>query len=146
MILDLQKVHGDTTAVHAAHWLSSAVSDETTVDASELTTENLAELSAMVQADELSSTAAKEVLTEIVANGGSPRAIAEQKNLLQVSDEGAIAAIVDEVLADSANAKAVEDIKAGNERVIGFLVGQVMKKSAGKANPALAQKLLRERI
>lgn len=53
---------------------------------------------------------------------------------------------MDEVLADPANAKAMADIQAGNERVVGFLVGQIMKKSSGKANPALAQKLLRERM
>lgn len=146
MVLDLQKVHGAATAVRAAHWLSSVVSDETVVDASSLTTENLAELSAMIEANELSSTAAKEVLAEIIARGGSPRAVAEQKNLLQVSDKGTITAIVDEVLNDPANAKAVEDVKSGNERVIGFLVGQVMKKSAGKANPGLAQQLIKERL
>lgn len=67
-------------------------------------------------------------------------------NLLQVSDEGAIAKIVDEVLADSASQKAIEDIRNGNDKAIGFLVGQIMKKSKGKANPALAQKLIRERI
>ena len=66
--------------------------------------------------------------------------------MIQESDEGAIAAIVDEVLADPASAKAVADIKAGNDKVIGFLVGQIMKKSQGKANPALAQKLIRERL
>jgi aspartyl-tRNA(Asn)/glutamyl-tRNA(Gln) amidotransferase subunit B len=75
-----------------------------------------------------------------------PSEIAESKNLIQVSDESAIAAIVDEVLADPASAKAIQDIKNGNEKVIGFLVGQVMKKSAGKANPALAQKLIKERL
>ena len=75
-----------------------------------------------------------------------PEDIAKEKNLLQVSDEGAIAKIVEEVLVDPASAKAVADIKAGNDKAIGFLVGQIMKKSQGKANPALAQKLIRERI
>jgi aspartyl-tRNA(Asn)/glutamyl-tRNA(Gln) amidotransferase subunit B len=96
--------------------------------------------------NELSSTAAKDVFMELLVSTESPRAIAEAKNLLQVSDESAIGAIVDEVLADPANAKAMADIQAGNERVVGFLVGQIMKKSSGKANPALAQKLLRERM
>ncbi len=146
MILDLQQVHGKQTATRAAHWLSSVVSDEVLVDTSSLTTETLAELSAMVEVNELSSTAAKEVLVEVVEHGGSPRAIAEQKNLLQVSDEGAVASVVDEVLANPANAKAVSDVKAGNDKVIGFLVGQVMKKSAGKANPALTQKIIREKL
>ena len=67
-------------------------------------------------------------------------------NLLQVSDEGEIAKIVDEVMSDAASRKAIEDIRSGNDKAIGFLVGQIMKKSQGKANPALAQKLIRERL
>lgn len=147
MILEMKRVHGDKAAVRAAHWLSSVFTgEEESSEGAHLTSENLAELSVMVEANELSSTAAKEVLLEVATTGASPRAVAEQKNLLQVSDEGAIAVIVDEVIADPANARAVEDIRSGNEKVIGFLVGQVMKKSAGKANPALAQKLIRERV
>ena len=75
-----------------------------------------------------------------------PKAIAEAKNLLQVSDEGAIGAIVDEVMNDPASAASIADIKAGKDKAIGYLVGQVMKRSRGKANPALAQKLIRERL
>jgi aspartyl-tRNA(Asn)/glutamyl-tRNA(Gln) amidotransferase subunit B len=71
---------------------------------------------------------------------------AESKGYIQVSDEGAMVAIVDEVLSDPACAKAVADLKSGNEKVIGFLVGQVMKKSGGKANPGIAQKIIKERI
>jgi aspartyl-tRNA(Asn)/glutamyl-tRNA(Gln) amidotransferase subunit B len=82
----------------------------------------------------------------MLAGDKTPGQIAEERNLIQVSDEGAIAAIVDEVLADPASAQAVSDLKAGNDKVIGYLVGQVMKKSAGKANPALAQTLIRERV
>jgi len=105
--------------------------------------ESVIELSAMVEANELSSSAAKEIWFEMMRTSGSPRAIAEEKNLLQVSDEGAILVIVNEVLADPSSAQSVADIKAGQEKAIGFLVGQVMKKSQGKANPALAQKLIR---
>ena len=75
-----------------------------------------------------------------------PEKIAENMNLLQVSDEGKIAKIVDEVMNDPASRKAIEDIRNGNDKAIGFLVGQIMKKSQGKANPALAQKLIRERL
>ncbi len=75
-----------------------------------------------------------------------PREIAEAKNLLQESDSGAIDAIVEEVLADPASAQSVEDIKAGQEKAIGFLVGQVMKKSQGKANPAMAQQAIRKKL
>jgi aspartyl-tRNA(Asn)/glutamyl-tRNA(Gln) amidotransferase subunit B len=63
-----------------------------------------------------------------------------------VSDEGAIGIIVDKVLADPASQKAVEDIRSGNDKAIGFLVGQIMKQSAGKANPALAQALIRKKL
>lgn len=103
-------------------------------------------LSGMVAKNELSSTAAKEVLLEMLHSSDNPRTIAEKKNLIQVSDSEAIAVIVDEVLADPASAQAVKDLKDGNDKVIGFLVGQVMKKSQGKANPALAQTLIRERV
>lgn len=103
-------------------------------------------LAKMVDDNELNSTAAKEVFGEMIKTGDEPRAIAQQKNLLQMTDESAIAAVVDEVLADPASAKSLEDIRAGKDKAIGYLVGQIMKKSQGKANPALAQKLIRERL
>lgn len=104
------------------------------------------ELATMVQDGKLNSNAGDAVFEEMNKTGEKPTVIAERLNLIQVSDEGAIAAIVDEVLADPASAQAVTDLRAGNDKVIGFLVGQVMKKSQGKANPALAQKLIRERL
>jgi aspartyl-tRNA(Asn)/glutamyl-tRNA(Gln) amidotransferase subunit B len=103
-------------------------------------------LSEMVAANKLNSTAAKDIFAELLKKGGDPERIAEEKNLLQVSDEGEIIKIVEQVLADPSAQKAVTDIKAGNDKAIGFLVGQVMKLSAGKANPGLAQKLIRERL
>ena len=63
-------------------------------------------------------------------------AIAKELNVIQENDTSALEKIVDEVLSDPACAKAVEDFKAGSEKVLGFLVGQVMKASKGKANPA----------
>lgn len=97
--------------------------------------------------DKLSSTNAKRVFVELFNEQECDvENYAKEKGYIQESDEGAIAAIVDEVLADPASAKAIADIKNGNEKVIGFLVGQIMKKSQGKANPALAQKLIRERL
>ena len=108
--------------------------------------EHLVALSEMADKNEISSNAALTILHEMLKSGDAPRTIAESKNLLQVSDEGAIAAIVDEVLADPASAASIADIKAGKDKAIGFLVGQVMKKSRGQANPALAQNLIREKI
>ena len=111
-----------------------------------LLAEHLIALAEMAEKGEISSNSAVTVLNEVLTTGDDPRMIAEGKNLLQVSDEGAIAAIVDEVLADPASAASIADIKAGKDKAIGFLVGQIMKKSKGQANPALAQKLIRERL
>jgi aspartyl-tRNA(Asn)/glutamyl-tRNA(Gln) amidotransferase subunit B len=134
------------------NWFASSSADEidiAAVDSGFVGPRRLVELSQMVGNNEISSTGAKEIflaLFDEATVGKMPQEIAREKKLLQVSDEGVIAAIVDEVLADPASAKAVADIKAGNDKVIGFLVGQIMKKSQGKANPALAQKLIREKI
>lgn len=150
LVSTIQDQAGDDTAKRVAHWFSSALGhqddEQAHTEIKDLSPAAFVELSEMVAKNELSSTAAKEVFLELLSSDKSAREIAESKNLIQVSDESAIAAIVDEVLADPASAKAIEDIKNGNDKVIGFLVGQVMKKSAGKANPALAQKLIRERL
>lgn len=101
-------------------------------------------LSQMVSDNKLSSTAAKEVLADMLKTGEDPEKIAEAKNLLQVSDEGAIAEIVAKVLAD--NPQAANDVQNGEMKAIGFLVGQVMKESKGKANPALATQLIKKQL
>jgi aspartyl-tRNA(Asn)/glutamyl-tRNA(Gln) amidotransferase subunit B len=100
----------------------------------------------MVDENQLSSTTAKEIFSELLVNDQSPRHLAESKNLLQESDESAIQAIVDEVLSDPASAQSIADIKDGQDKAIGFLVGQVMKKSGGKANPGLAGDLIRKKL
>ena len=136
-----------TAAKRVANWVASNLSvDEDTELESVARIDDLLELTAMTERAEISSNAASELFNDLMAGATKPRELAQQKNLLQVSDEGAIAAIVDDVLADPASAKAVADVKAGNDKAIGFLVGQIMKKSKGQANPALAQKLIRERI
>lgn len=107
---------------------------------------NLIKLAEMFAKKQISSTAEKEIFAAILEHDDDPEALAKKKNLLQVSDENAIAKIVTEVLASQSCAKAVADFRAGNEKVIGFLVGQVMKASRGQANPSLAQKLIREEL
>jgi aspartyl-tRNA(Asn)/glutamyl-tRNA(Gln) amidotransferase subunit B len=149
LISEIQAAASDDIARRVAHWFSSAVatgSEEEAIIASNFSPEGYIELSEMVANNELSSTAAKEVFQELLTSEKTPKAIAEAKNLLQVSDSGAIDAIVDEVLADPASEKSIEDIKAGQEKAIGFLVGQVMKKSQGKANPAMAQRAIRKKL
>ncbi|HSX27640.1 MAG TPA: Asp-tRNA(Asn)/Glu-tRNA(Gln) amidotransferase subunit GatB [Patescibacteria group bacterium] len=101
----------------------------------------------LVKTNKLSSTNAKQLLTTILSLGIAPEPLekyAEEQGLIQVSNEKEISAIVDRVL--FANPQAAEDLKNGQEKVIGFLVGQVMKESLGRANPELAQKLLKKQL
>jgi aspartyl-tRNA(Asn)/glutamyl-tRNA(Gln) amidotransferase subunit B len=108
--------------------------------------QNLVKLSEMIGDGKLSSTAGKEVFAAMLKNDGDPEKIAQARNLIQVSDTAEIAKIVDQILASPAAAQAAADIKSGNDKAIGFLVGLVMKASQGKANPALAQRLIRAKI
>jgi aspartyl-tRNA(Asn)/glutamyl-tRNA(Gln) amidotransferase subunit B len=149
----LEKSGSALAARRVASWLLMAVEEQaddsgivqnTGIHATE---DYLIELSEMVENNELSSTAAKEIFYEMNRRPNvAPRDIANEKNLIQVSDETEIIKVVDAVLGEPSFEKAVADLKAGNAKVIGFLVGQVMKKSQGKANPALAQKLIKERL
>ena len=106
--------------------------------------EHFAELIGMVQAGEITSRGAKDLLVEIITTPASPKAIATQKGLLQQNDPEALKAIVLQVIAD--NAKIVADYRAGKEAAIQGLVGQVMKLSKGSANPGLALQLLKDTI
>lgn len=154
-VVEIQQKSNDDIARRVAHWFASAVGARGDRDAGEapveteshyISIDDLIELATMAHDATISSSAAKELFNELLAGAEHPRALAEAKNLLQVSDEGAIAAIVDDVLADPSSAASVADIRAGKDKAIGYLVGQVMKRSQGKANPGLAQKLIRERL
>jgi aspartyl-tRNA(Asn)/glutamyl-tRNA(Gln) amidotransferase subunit B len=140
------------TAKRVINWFTSVQLEERHFDAVEsgfVGPRRLVELSQMVGDNKLSSTGAKEVFIELFdedSKGKFPEQIAEEKNLIQNSNEDEVLKIVDEVLADPTSQKAVEDIRGGNDKAIGFLVGQVMKLSKGKANPAMAQKMIREKL
>ncbi len=149
LVSQTQDAAGDSIARRIAHWLATVAAEEEVISEgskAKLKPEPFIELAKMVESSELNSTAAKEVFLELLGGATSPRDIAKEKNLLQVSDESAILDVVKEVLESPESQKAVADIKAGQEKAIGFLVGQVMKKSKGKANPALAQKLIKQQI
>ncbi|MBR0242376.1 Asp-tRNA(Asn)/Glu-tRNA(Gln) amidotransferase subunit GatB [Candidatus Saccharibacteria bacterium] len=111
--------------------------------------EDLNTLAEMNAAKELSSTATKEVFLRLFdpqMKGRGARNIAKELGLIQENDLGALEAIVDAVLAKPETAKAQDDFRNGEEKVIGFLVGQVMKESKGKANPSAVQQILREKL
>lgn len=134
-------------AKRVANWIASSLStDEAVIELQTPDIDDLLTLADMVEKAEITSNAASELFNALMNGAKNPRALAEERNLLQVSDEGAIATIVDAVLSDPASHKAVEDIRSGNDKAIGYLVGQIMKQSKGQANPALAQKLIRERL
>ncbi|HVY68183.1 MAG TPA: Asp-tRNA(Asn)/Glu-tRNA(Gln) amidotransferase subunit GatB [Patescibacteria group bacterium] len=109
-----------------------------------VTPENLAELLKLLAQGKISGAAAKQVFKVMFDKGGDPSNIVEDLGLQQTSDEGAIAAAIDAVLA--ANAKAVADFKAGQEKSFGFLVGQAMKELKGKGNPQVINQLLRKKL
>jgi aspartyl-tRNA(Asn)/glutamyl-tRNA(Gln) amidotransferase subunit B len=87
---------------------------------------------------------AKEIFEGMLAGEGSPDEIIEKRGLKQISDSGAIEKIVDEVLA--ANARQVEDYRAGKDKAFNSLVGQVMKATGGRANPAQVNEILKRRL
>lgn len=101
----------------------------------------------LIDANKLSSTAAKSLLLQLIDQKAIPDNLekyAEEQGYTQVSDEDEISRIVDEILAE--NPTAAEDVKNGELKAIGFLVGQVMKKSLGKANPELTQELIKKKL
>ena len=104
----------------------------------------LCELIVLTQKGTLSSTSAKTVFDEMLSTGKAPGVIVEEKELAQVNDEQALLGIVEEVLA--ANAGPVQDYYGGKTNVLGFLVGQCMKRSKGKGNPQLFNKLLAQKL
>ena len=109
-----------------------------------VTARHVADLVALVAADTISGQGAKQALEDAFVTGDAIAGIVERRGLTQVSDTGALGAIVDQVLSE--NAEVAEQFRGGKQEVIGFLVGQVMKGSGGSANPKLAQEFLRERL
>ena len=105
---------------------------------------NLAELVNLIDRGDISGKIAKDVFAEMHEKGDRPSVIVEAKGLKQISDEGAITAVIDQVIAG--NPQSVEDFRSGKEKAIGFLVGQVMKATKGQANPGMVNKLLRDKM
>lgn len=109
-----------------------------------VTPEHLAGLLALVEQGTISGRTAKELLPEILGTGARAEALVEAKGLVQISDAAALEPVVDEVIREQPGP--VADVRAGKAAALAFLVGQVMKKTRGRANPELANRLLRERV
>lgn len=137
------------TAKGLANWIlgdvSKAMNDSgKSIYETRLTAAKLAELIALVEGGKLSTTAAKTVFTELLSFDKALHDIIEEKGLSQISDETVIEQIVKDVIA--ANPKSVEDYQGGKTNALGFLVGQCMKASKGKANPAMCKELVLKNI
>jgi aspartyl-tRNA(Asn)/glutamyl-tRNA(Gln) amidotransferase subunit B len=106
--------------------------------------EHLGQLVALIAQNRIASKLAKEILPKMFASGDSPEAIMEREGLESISDESALAKIVEDAIA--AHPKQREQYRAGKTAVLGFFVGQVMKATRGQADPAAVNKLLREKL
>ena len=116
----------------------------TDASASPISSERLVSLLQLVEQGTISLKVAREIFQEVYSSGKMPEQIVQEKGLLQVSDEGALDTIIEEVL--SKNPTQVAQFKEGKQQVLGFLVGQVMKASGGKANPGKVNELLKKRL
>ena len=119
-------------------------SSGTDISASPVTPERLVSLLQMVDKGIISLKVAREIFPELYSSGKTPEQIVQEKGLTQISDEGALAKIIAEVL--SKNPGQVAQFKEGKQQVLGFLVGQVMKASGGKANPGKVNELLKKTL
>ncbi|WP_309120985.1 Asp-tRNA(Asn)/Glu-tRNA(Gln) amidotransferase subunit GatB [Paenibacillus sp.] len=109
-----------------------------------ITGRGLGEMIGLIENGTISTKIAKSVFKDMIETGKSPQTIVQEQGLVQISDEGEIKQVVDRIV--DANPQSVADYKAGKEKAIGFLVGQIMKETKGKANPGLVNKLILERL
>lgn len=133
----------------SANWILTELSRrlneaEETADQMKLSVENFAKLINLAKDNKINNNVAKKLLREIYLSNEDPEVLAQERNLLQISDSSYLEEIVDEVLSE--NPESIEDIKNGKDRAFGFLVGQAMKKTKGKGNPQEINKLLKEKI
>ena len=124
-----------------ANWFTQTLMPVVELDRARGRADAIVEVLRLVADGEISSTAGKEVVVEAIASGRSPSEVVDERSLRQISD---LDVIIDEVIAE--NPRPVEQFRGGKEGVLGFLVGQVMQKTGGAANPQEAQRLLRERL
>ena len=132
-----------------SNWLMSDIArimneKELEPDKIPFTAENLAELVVLIDKGTISNSIGKKVLEELFENPKEPSKIIEEKGWVQISDEGAIREVVLKVL--ESNSQSVADYKAGKDKALGYLVGQAMKETRGKANPQMLNKMFIEEL
>ncbi len=138
-----------TKAKKVSNWLLSELiaklnEASTGISDTKINHKDFAALITLIDSGDISGKIAKEVFAEMFESGQSPEAIVKEKGLVQISDTGAIAKIVEEVVA--VNEKSVSDFREGKQQAFGYLIGQVMAKTRGQANPKLVNEILREKL
>ena len=136
-------------AKQASNWLMGEVSaylnsEKLELLETKLTPNNLAGMINLIADGTISSKIAKQVFQELIKNGGDAKQVVEEKGLVQLSDPAQLLPIINEIL--DQNQQSIEDFKNGKGRAVGFLVGQIMKATKGKANPGVVNKLLTEEL
>lgn len=142
-------VAGGANAKQAANWVMGDITaylknEKLAIDELPLKPENLAELITLIEDGTISGKIAKEILPELFAKGGSPKQLVEEKGMVVIADVGALEAILDEILA--AHPEELEQYHNGKTKLKGFFVGQVMKKTQGRAEPKLTNELLSKKL
>lgn len=146
LVSEVLQSAGPAAASRVANWSVSNLEDDDILTEPQSDAKEFVELAAMASSGAVHSGAAKQLFNLLVSGNYRVRDEAEARGLLQSNDTGQISAIVAEVLADPGSQKALADIRNGNEKAIGFLVGQVMKRSGGSINPSLAQQAIRKQL
>ena len=124
-------------------WDDNLKENKVEITDTKLTPENLAELISLIEKGTISNNIGKQILVEdMITNGEKASAIVERKGLSQISDEGAIKAVVEKVV--NSHPKEIEAYKNGKTNLLGFFVGQVMKETKGRANPKTVNELVRQ--
>lgn len=133
----------------ASNWIMGDVlrrlkDEELEIEQLKFSAKSLSELLLLVKEGKINNNTGKKVLREMFDTGKEPENIVKEQGLIQISDEGELISIIEKILDE--NPQSIEDFKNGKDRAIGFLVGQIMKASKGKANPQIVNKMLGEMI
>lgn len=133
----------------ASNWLMGEVSahlnkQQLTLEETELTPTNLAQMIQLIEDGTISSKIAKNLFKELVTNGGDANEVVEAKGMAQISNPDQLNPIIEEVIAN--NQESLDDYRNGKDRAFGFFIGQIMKKTQGKANPQIVNQLLKSKL
>ncbi|MCL2026419.1 MAG: Asp-tRNA(Asn)/Glu-tRNA(Gln) amidotransferase subunit GatB [Leptospirales bacterium] len=143
-----ETVQQGAPAQKASNWIQSellaVIDDPENIGSFRVTPKMLAELIGLIEDGTISGKIAKTLFADMTKSGKQPNEIVKEKGLVQLSDSSVIEAVIEEII--TANPQTVKDFRDGKGKAMGFLVGQIMKASGGKANPQIVNKLLKEKL